>query len=154
MASQDPISFFNYSDLSFTFNYDSEGYTIGPKESKQWPPAVAYHGAKHLIDRELIREGKINFLNDQNERGKLQSLILASQATISESPLETEATKVVVEEEFPDLKNLNPAGFKSEKVDLSRKEMFAKVKELGFHLRATVTNSELKRIIEKNEPKS
>ena len=66
MASQDPISFFNYSDLSFTFNYNSEGYTVGPKESKQWPPAVAYHGAKHLIDRELIRNGEISRLCSGN----------------------------------------------------------------------------------------
>ncbi len=146
MGSLEPILFLNYSDLSFTFNYDSEAYTCGPKEQKQWPPAVAYHGAKHLIDRELIRGGHINLLNDKNERARLQSAILLTQVPIENTPMEIE--EAAVEEEFPDLKTLNPAGFKSDKVEMTRKEMFNRVKELGYKLRCTVSNIELKRLID------
>mgnify|MGYP001596304066 CR=1 FL=1 len=66
---------------------------------------------------------------------------------VKEEP-KTEENPVQVEEEFPDLKNLNPAGFKSPKVDLSREEMFAKVKQMGLKIRATASNEELKKIKE------
>ncbi len=147
MGTYDTIPFHNYTDLGFTFQYNRENYIVGSGETKNWPPFIVYHGAKHLIDRELVRNGEIKLLNDQTKRAELMSKIVVSADRIKEEPEHQEAT-IQVEEEFPDLKDLNPAGFKSEKVDLSRKEMFAKVREMGYKLRATVTNDELKKIIE------
>jgi hypothetical protein len=151
MGQFDVIPFYNYTDTSFSFQYNDEGYSIRSGETKYWPPFIAYHGAKHLIDREFIRAGKINLLNDNKEREKYLNRILIAREKQPEEPVIEEAP-IQVEEEFPDLEKISPS--KSKKVDLSRKELFARVKELGIKQRATVSNEELKRIIKENESRS
>lgn len=152
MGTFDVVPFTNYTDTGFTFQYGGEGYTVRAGETKSWPPFIAYHGAKHLVDRELIRAGKINMLNDNTERNNLMSKILTSAVPEEPKP-EVEQSSVEVEEEFPALKKLNPSGFPSEKVDLSRRELFARLRELGVKTKATISNTKLKELIDANEPK-
>ena len=156
MATFEVVPFTNFTDANFTFAYNKENYLVKAGETKYFPPFIVVHGAKHLVDRELIREGKIAQLNDANERERLLAKILGTLAPLPQVAAEqlqemgeNKPTEVVVEEEFPDLKKLNQAGFPE--VDLSRGELFAKVRELGFKIRATATNGELKRIIAEAE---
>ena len=153
MGQFDVIPFFNCTDTGFTFQYGGESYTVRAGETKMWPPFIAYHGAKHLIDRELIRVGKINLLNDSKERERIMGRILVAEVKTEEPEVSEDTTSLEVEEEFPDLKKLNPAGFPQEGVDLSRKEMFAKLRQLGVKTKAIVSNEGLKELIKENEPK-
>ena len=158
MAQYETIPFTNISDTNFTFQYGGEEYSIKSGQTKYWPSFICVHGAKHLIDREIIRKGKISDLNNVEERGKLQEKILNSVGVIQKDEpqlVHPEVDKELrqigqnIEEEFPDLNKLDKGSMPERPlVDLKRGELFAKVKQLGIKVKATISNDELRRIIQ------
>jgi len=158
MAQYETIPFTNISDTNFTFQYGGEEYSIKSGQTKYWPSFICVHGAKHLIDREIIRKGKISDLNNLEERGKLQEKILNSVGVIQKDEpqlVHPEVDKELrqigqnIEEEFPDLNKLDKGSMPERPlVDLKRGELFAKVKQLGIKVKATISNDELRRIIQ------
>ena len=158
MAQYETIPFTNISDTNFSFQYEKEEYSIKAGQTKYWPSFICVHGAKHLIDREIIRKGKIADLNNPEERGKLQEKILNSVGVIQKDEpdvVHPEVDKELreighdIEEEFPDLSKLDKASMPEKRlVDLKRGELFAKVKQLGLKVKATISNDELRRIIQ------
>ena len=148
MSTFNIVSFNNFSDKNFTFEYGRDSETIKAGETRQLVDSVAEHGAKHLIDRELIRASKVKQLNDQTVRGEMWKKIFNTPTEVKEVKVEeivgTPEEKIEtleVEEKFPALKN------NESPVDLSRSELFAKVKELGIKVKATVSNAELRRLV-------
>lgn len=116
-------------------------YTVKAGAKESFPEFLALHGAKHLVDRELIRAGKIKQLNDTAARDELYGKILGKPTAIGKQ--EPSEPEIEVEEEFPELEK-EP---EMPPVDLSRKEMFAKVKALGLKARIPISNQELKDLI-------
>ena len=153
MSTYSTILFYNFSDTNFTFTYDKETYTIKAGERESFPEFLALHGAKHLVDRELIRAGKIKQLNDTTVRDEMYTKILGKPTSFKKEEVkETDqgpTSDIEVEEEFPDLKKLNPEPNDSLKkpVDLSRSELFAKVRELGIKVKVPITNNELRQLV-------
>ena len=165
MSTYSTILFYNFSDTNFTFTYDKETYTVKAGERESFPEFLALHGAKHLVDRELVRAGKIKQLNDVTVRDEMYAKILGKPTSFKkEEPKEATigpVSDIEVEEEFPDLKKLNPEPKEAQKpepieptevtepkpVDLSRSELFAKVRELGIKVKVPITNEELRRLV-------
>ena len=141
MGIYNTIVFYNFTDTNFTFVYDKETYMVKAGDRESFPEFLALHGAKHLVDRELIRNGKVKQLNDTNERDLMYQKILGKPA----SPGKEEPIKV--EEEEPDLTKLEPKPDINPAVDLSRKELFAKVKSLGIKVHLPKSNEELRKLI-------
>ena len=50
--------FINFSDEAFTGYWDGKGKTFAPGQSLYLPDYLARHFAKHLVNRELLREDK------------------------------------------------------------------------------------------------
>jgi len=140
MGIYNTVVFHNFTDTNFTFVYDKETYMVKAGERESFPEFLALHGAKHLVDRELIRTGKVKQLNDTNERDLMYQKILGKPV----SPGKEEPIKV--EEEEPDLTKLEPKA-ENPAVDLSRKELFAKVKSLGIKVHIPKSNEELRKLI-------
>lgn len=142
ISTYNTILFYNFTDTNFTFTYDKETYTVKAGQRESFPEFLALHGAKHLVDRELIRSGKVKQLNDVTERNKTYEVIMGKKA---KEP--TEDT-VKVEEEFPEKLQPKTTEVKETNgVDLSRKELFAKVKSLGIKIHLPKSNDELRQLI-------
>lgn len=147
MSTYNTIPFTNYTNVNFTFTYDKETYTVHAGETANYPEFLALHGAKHLVDRELIRDGKVKQLNDLTERDLLFAKILGKPIVYGDKEIKEESVeKIEVEEEFPDLKKLTPED-KKPVDDLSRKEMFAKLKALGVKVKLPKSNDDLRKMI-------
>jgi len=134
ISTYNTVVFFNFSDTNFTFSYDKETYTVKAGQRDSFPEFLALHGAKHLVDRELIRSNRVKQLNDVTERNKMYAVILGKTVT------EPEEEKIKVEEEA----NIEP---KTNGLDLSRKELFAKVKSLGIKVHLPKSNDQLRALI-------
>ena len=134
ISTYNTVVFFNFSDTNFTFSYDKETYTVKAGQRDSFPEFLALHGAKHLVDRELIRSNRVKQLNDVTERNKMYAVILGKTVT------EPEEEKIKVEEEA----NIEP---KTNGLDLSRKELFAKVKSLGIKVYLPKSNDQLRALI-------
>lgn len=143
------IIFFNYADTNFTFSYEKETYIVKAGERESFPEFLAEHGAKHLVDRELIRAGRVKELNNEAVRSELYAKILGKPTSFKKEVKPEVEDKIEVEEEFPDLKKLEPVEVKPV-VDLSRSELFAKVKALGIKIKVPITSDELRRLIATN----
>lgn len=153
MAMYNTIVFYNYTDKNFSFSFENETYIVKAGERESFPEFLAVHGAKHLVDRELIRTGRVKELNNEATREEFYSKILGKPVTFKKEikpDVSDVEDKIEVEEEFPDLKKLEPVETKPT-VDLSRSELFAKVKALGIKIKVPITNEELRRLIANND---
>jgi len=50
----------NFSDETFTYTWNKVPYTFKPGEYKYMEAGIANHFAKHLINRELLKDGREN----------------------------------------------------------------------------------------------
>ena len=147
------VSFHNFSDKNFTFEYGRDSETIKAGETRQLVDSVAEHGAKHLIDRELIRASKVKQLNNEEARSEMWKKIFNTPTEVKEVKVEEKQESTPeVEEKFPGLKSevtevKEEVKGEEKPVDLSRAELFAKVKELGIKVKVPVTNEELRRLV-------
>lgn len=103
------ILFRNFSDESFTWKFDGDPYTFEAGQEMYMEDFKAQHFAKHLIDRELNKEGIPT--NAQGRRSQLEALCFPALEAITPAEAidvntrKTTKTKAKkVEEEFPELK--------------------------------------------------
>ena len=51
--------FTNFTDQDFTFAWDSVEYSVKAHESMNLPDFLADHAAKHLVDREMMKDSRL-----------------------------------------------------------------------------------------------
>lgn len=106
--------FKNFSNEDFTWKFDGIPFTFKAGQEMYLESFKAVFFAKHLIDRELNKLGKLT--NDKNEIARLEILCFPSDEVVTEEvalDIEekakakkrvTKTKKVEKEEEFEDLK--------------------------------------------------
>lgn len=91
---------FNFSTEDFTHEWDKVPYTVKAGESKIFPGFLADHLAKHLVTREMFREGKITESNDPNARQPFLDKCFTETEVVAENELEAQV-KALNESEVP-----------------------------------------------------
>lgn len=116
------VSFTNWTNEKFVCSWDGNAFTFEPGEQKWFEEGVARHFAKHLANRELIRDGKefntspskpeedIIFMSYFEKAFVEEPIVTKSEVEFDSVIMEKEMKKKKVgrpkkvEEEFPDLK--------------------------------------------------
>ena len=81
--------FLNFTDTEFSWKFDNNEYTFAPKQQVYMEDFKAEHFAKHLVDREMNRLGKM--LNDGTRAALIaKALPTASVAAPVEPIIEPE----------------------------------------------------------------
>lgn len=88
--------FTNFSDETFIGVWDKQEYKIEAGETMMLQSYLAEHFAKHLIDKELTKEGIPT--NRQDERKRLMNLCLGGESLKAESKEELETKMLNVDE--------------------------------------------------------
>lgn len=81
------LYFKNFSQDSFTYKYDGKDYTFKPGDGVWLPTFKAKHFAKHLVDREMQKDG---LLVDDACRDSYMSKAISGQVTESNNNLNSE----------------------------------------------------------------
>jgi len=78
--------FSNWTDEDFTGIWGGENTLIKQGETKEFEMSLAYHFAKHLVDREMSKAGKSNLLGVPEERAPYEDKTIAEVTAGTDSP--------------------------------------------------------------------
>jgi len=95
--------FTNWTTEDFTCSWDSQAKTIAAGAYLEMPEYLAYHFTKHLVDREMHRDGKEKFIASDEQRDPYEKKTMSIIADGVDSPalnkLKEEIRKEVEEEQ-------------------------------------------------------
>lgn len=78
--------FNNWTTEDFTGTWAGAAEIIKAGETKEYPMYKAFHYTKHLVDREMIKEGKAGSMSSDEERKPLEDKTMAEIADGVDSP--------------------------------------------------------------------
>lgn len=120
------VKFINFSKEDFTYTYNNRPYTFAAGDFRFMETNIANHFAKHLINRELLKEGRESDTSPKNPEENFYFMQLYKKAI---EPVETaaEADETEIEQEVIDHETRARLGLKQAKKPISGGSKKAKV---------------------------
>jgi hypothetical protein len=94
------VLFVNFSDEAFTGMWDSQSYPFAPGQTMYMEDWKARHFAKHLVNRELLKDGQETHTSPKEKNGVIDDVLfmeLFNKAVIDSEPEEVPESMIETE---------------------------------------------------------